>query len=564
MTDNSSESSDALSRLKQQQQPSAHPEPANADDTSSGLTQQNGRHPAESVEAAASTDDEVFDQEATPAAQGPAVSAVPAPARSASRAPKEDKWTLRDTFNAWLDSFRGPTQEDIEQAIANTPERLQARWQKMQDDRRAARLAQERSKQLAAEVEAARQALEEQWERESERMAEFERQQAIEARRRQQERETQALLRAARELASDDVPAPENRPMLQASDEYLSDDELFQRARQNLPEWQRLDRIVNKARSIEAQTPPPPQSDSEVALEEDEDVVLPFRKPVTDNPDPQQLDGFRRITLSISWVLFIVVGLFSLGWMGPWPSLLDAHDGLYAGSTSLLSMAFWHVLAWPLLWVGMLLYTLYQWAPSQYSAVRNRTTTWYVSNAMLLAAASKLLAHFQDWGLEAITAVAASVLLFRAVGNLNRHTERTVNERAFVDVPIGLFAGWILIFSATTIFTAMASWNILDLLWIPEIVWAVIAVLVLLLILSRMTLTGRGRMSVAIGFSVGVIAIVGSRLFGANQSFVLVGVVLLGLFMIIAATENRRYQISIAEKQAIEHLIYADDPEEAR
>lgn len=564
MTDNPSESSDALSRLIHQQQSSAQSEPKNSDDASSPLARLENDRQAETSEAAGSGEDEVFDQEQSSTAQRPAVAEVAASARTSSKAPKEDKWTLRDKFNAWLDSFRGPTQEDIEQAIANTPERLQARWQKLQDDRRAARLAEQHSKQLAADVEAARQALEEQRERESERMAEFERQQAIEARRRQQERETQALLRAARELASDDVPAPENRPMLQSDDEYLSDEDLFERARQNLPEWQRLNRLVNKARSIEAQTPPPAQAETVEELESDEEVVLPFRKPVTDNPDPQQLDGFRRITLTISWALFVVVGLFSLGWMGSWPSLLDAHDGLYAGSTSLLSMAFWHVLVWPLVWIAMLLYTLYQWAPSQYSAVRNRTTAWYVSNAMLLAAGSKLLAHFQDWGLEAITAIAATVLLFRAVGNLNNHTERTVNERALVDMPIGVFAGWMLIFSATTIFTAMASWNILDLLWIPEIVWAVIAVLVLLVILSRMTLTGRGRMSVAIGFSVGVIAIVGSRLFGANQSFILVGIVLLGLFIVIAATENRRYQISIAEKQALEHLIYADDPEEAR
>lgn len=511
MTENSSESSEALSRLKNTQQPTA---------------------PDEEPEH------------------------IAVPARSPF--PQDDKWTLRDKFNAWLDSFRGPTQEDIEQAIANTPDRIHARWKKLQDDRRAARLAEERARRLAEEVEEARQALEEQWEREAERMAELEYQQAAEARRRQQQRETQALLRAAHELQSDDVPAPENRPMLQADDEYLSDDELFERARKNLPEWQRLDRIVNKARSIEAQTPPPPRSEVEEDNPDDEEVVLPFREPVTDDPDPQQLDGFRRITLSISWVLFVVVGLFSLGWMGPWPSLLEAHDGIYAGATSLLSMAFWHVAAWPLLWLAMFLYTLYQWAPSQYSAVRNRTTAWYVSNAMLLAAATQLLIHFQDFGLEAITCVTATLLLTRAVGSLNNHTERTVQERFFVDVPIGLFAGWMLIFSATTMFTALASWNVLNLLWIPEIIWAFLMALLVLFVLSKLTLTGRGRMSIAIGFSFGMIAICASRLFGENSAFLFAGLALLGLFIIIAATENRRYQIATAEKQALEHLVYSD------
>ncbi|MDN6534716.1 MAG: hypothetical protein L0K63_10690 [Yaniella sp.] len=567
MTEESSESTNALSRHKQPQSPtadtelsdspapqdesdSAAPEATNGTDASSALERLKN---SQSSSAPATTAEDTDDHEA------PALSEVPATERKTSRAPKEDKWTLRDKFNAWLDSFKGPTQEDIEQAIANTPDRLQARWKKLQDDRRAVRLAEERSKQLAAEVEEARLALEEQWERESERMAELERQHAIDARRRQQERETEALLRAARELESDDVPAPQNRPMLQQDDEYLSDDELFERARQNLPEWQRLNRIVYKARSIESQTPAPALPKTEEDLEDDAEVVLPFRKPVTDDPDPQQLDGFRRITLTMSWVLFVVVGLVSLGWVGPWPSMIEAHDGLYSGSTSLMSMAFWHVAAWPILWVGMLLYTSYQWAPSQYSAVRNRTTAWYVSNAMLLAVGAKLLAHFQDWGLEVLASIAASVLLVRAVGSLNRYTERTVKERFLVDMPIGLFTGWMMIFSVTTVFTALASHNLSDLLWIPEIIWAILVILVLLVILSRLTLTGRGRMSIAIGFGFGMIAIAGSRLFGANPSFIIVGVALLGLFVIIAATENRRYQIATAEKQALEYLVYADE-----
>lgn len=482
--------------------------------------------------------------------------------RHTSRETSADRLTLRDRLNAWLDSFRGPSQEDIERAIAETPDRLQARWQKLQDERRAAREEQERLQQLALEIQEAKEALASQREREAERMAQLEREQAAFARRRQQERETEALLKAARELESDDIPAPENRPMLQREGEYLSDDELLELARQNLPEWLRLERLVTKARAIEAQTPPPAPGDEPEEIDIEQEVVLPFRKPMTEDPEPQHLDGFRRITLSLSWVLFLVVGLFALGWMGSWPSILDAHGGLYRGSTSLLSMAVWHVLAWPLLWVLMLVYTVYQWAPSQYSAVRNRATAWYVSNAMLLASGTLLLAHFQNFGLEVITAVAATVLLYRAVKNLNEYTERTSKERFLVDVPIGAFTGWMLIFAVTTVFTAMASWNLLNLLWIPEIIWAMIAVIVVLALLSQLALTGRGRMSVVLGFTFGMAAIVGSRLFGTHTSFLLVGIALLGLFIIVAATENRRYQIALAEKQAMAHLVYIDSDDE--
>ncbi len=473
-----------------------------------------------------------------------------------------EKLTLRDRLNAWLDSFRGPTQDDIERAIAETPDRLQARWQKLQDDRQRAREEQERLRQLELDVQQAKEALEIQRVREAERMAQLEREQAALARRRQQERETEALLKAAHELESDDIPAPENRPMLQREGEYLRDEELLERARQNLPEWQRLERLVMKARAIEAQTPTRSPDDEPEEADAGEEMVLPFPEPVRDDPEPQHLDGFRRGTLTVSWVLFVVVGLFALGWLGPWPSIVDAHGGIYEGSTSLMSMAAWHVVAWPVLWAMMLAYTLYQWSPSQYSAMRNRATAWYVSNAMLLASGTILLAHFQDYGLEVITSIAAAVLLYRAVLNLNEYTERTSKERFYVDVPIGAFTGWMLIFSATTVFTAMASWNLLDLLFIPEILWAIAATVVVLVMLSRLALTGRGRMSVVLGFTVGMAAIVGSRLFGENTSFLLVGIALLGLFIIVAATENRRYQISVAEKRAMEHLVYLDSEDD--
>lgn len=540
-----SESSEALDRLKKTPSTPAAATPAN--------TPSHGSGPKDAHHIESSTDTEIESVIADDAA------ADPSPKLAAGKESTEDKLTLRDKFNAWLDSFRGPSQEDIERAIVNTPVRIRARWQKLQDERRAAREKEERVRQLALEIEEAKRALESHWEREAEKMAELERQQAAEARRRQQERETEALLQAAREVESDDVPAPENRPMMQRDGEYLSDEELLALARVKLPEWQRLERLVNKARFIEAQTPPSPPGEELVDEDPQGEVVLPFRKPVADDPDPKQLDGFRRIVLSASWVVFVLVGLFALGWMGPWPSVLDAQEGLYTGATSLMSMAAWHVVAWPLLWLLMLVYTLYQWSPTQYSAVRNRTTTWHVLNAMLLASGTLLLVHFQEWGLEVLTSAGAVVLLARAVRNLNEYTERTVRERFLVDLPIGVFTGWMLIFTVTTIFTTMAFWNVLDLLFIPEIFWAVAAMLVLLVILSRLTLTGRGRISIAAGFAFGAAAIIGSRLFGENESILLTVVTVLGLFIVFAATENRRYQIASAEKSVMDHLVYLDD-----
>jgi drug/metabolite transporter (DMT)-like permease len=66
-------------------------------------------------------------------------------------------------------------------------------------------------------------------------------------------------------------------------------------------------------------------------------------------------------------------------------------------------------------------------------------------------------------------------------------------------------------------------------------------------------------MSIAAGFAFGASAIVGSRLFGENDSILLTVLIVLGLFVIFAATENRRYQIASAEKSVMDQLVYLED-----
>ncbi|WFP17148.1 hypothetical protein [Citricoccus muralis] len=552
MTDpTSSDSSDALARLKAQTEKPAAPE-----------------KPAESAEKSA------------PAEK---------PAEKPAAPEKSARVTMADRLNGWLDSLGSPDAEQIEKRIADTPGRmrrhqLRRRAEKQLRDRREQeRQAEEQAKakrraELAAAIEetnrllAERRAVEEAERAETERRAAAERAEAqrlAEAERRaaQEERETEALHIAARELdGTDHVPAPDRRPPLQQPGEELSDAQLLDRARALLPEWRRRDRIVEKARAIETAASAAAEGDgSDVDDRHDHDYlhdapyvppyVLPSRQR---DPEPELSDTFRQVTVTITWVLAVAAGLVSTGWLGDATSLREIHDGAYRGGSSLLSMAGWWMAILPVLWGLLGAYVLYQWAPSQRSAVRQRAVGWYVANAMITWAAWFLLVHAQPWGLEILAAGATTVLSVRAIQVLNLHTARHRTERTFTDVVIGVFTGWSIVFCLFSVSVVLTRWGA-NLLWIPGEIWAVLGLLLTTWATSLLTMTERGRMAIALGYSWGLVAIMGARLFGQLFSTWVIIVAGICAFVVILTTENRRYRIARAERHQVPFDHDVDD-----
>lgn len=491
---------------------------------------------------------------------------------------------MADRINGWLDSLGSPDAEQLEKRIADTPGRLRRNQLRRRAEKQLrARREQERQAEeqaraaRRAELEAAiaetnrllaeRRAVEEAERAEAERLADQERAEAErlaqqEHRAAQQERETEALRIAARELdGTDHVPAPDRRPPLQQPEEELSDAQLLDRARTLLPEWRRRDRIVEKAQAIETAASAATAEGTSLTDAENADYlddapyvppyVLPSRQR---DPEPELSDTFRQVTVTITWVLAVVAGLVSTGWVGEATSLRELHDGAYRGGSSLLSMAGWSLAILPVLWGLLGAYVLYQWAPSQRSAVRQRAVGWYVANAMIAWAAWFLLVHAQPWGLEILAVGVTTALSVRAIQVLNLHTARHRTERTLTDVVIGMFTGWSIVFALVSVSVVLARWDA-NLLWIPGEIWAVLGLLLTTWATSLLTMTERGRMAIALGFGWGLVAIIGARLVGNLFSTWVIIAAGICAFVVILTTENRRYRIARAERHQV---VFAD------
>jgi hypothetical protein len=435
-----------------------------------------------------------------------------------------------------------------------------------------ARLEAQRRAEEEARLEAERRLEAQRAEEEALRL-EMERQEQEEWLQRQRERETWALQAAAREADGTDwVPPAERRPLLEERGEDLTDAELLDRARVFLPEWRHRYRILEKAQAIEAATLGPRSAPAAYASREaygddgdfwdhvgepEPEVVryippynLPSREP---DPLPGFLDLLRQVTVTIAWLLFVAGGIYGLGFLGedptgPW--LHDLHGGRFAGGYSMLSMASWAMLVWPLLWLALGVYTVHQWMPSQAAAARQRATGWRVSGAMVAAVAWFVIVRTGVMlGAELVVWLALTSLLVGSIHQLNLYTARTRVERAITDGMIGLFTGWAVIYAATNTSIWLQSLG-LNLLWIPGAVWAVLAIVVVVWGTAMMAMTERGRITIALGLTWGLVAILVPRLVGSMHSVWVAIVAAMGLFVVLLATENRRYRINHAEHRA--------------
>lgn len=532
--------------------------------------------------------------------EAPRSTAEPA---AASRRPRRMSHLRRDEragapsrINAWLDSLGEPDWDEVTDAIYESPTRTrealkQARERRAENQRRRAeekeRLAAERVREAEerADREARERAEAEAERREAERLdaeraheeevrraaeavlqrqraeeqalrEEMQREEDLAALHRQQARETEALRQASREEdGSDHVPPADRRPMLQQPGEDLTDAQLLARARESLPEWRRRDRIVEKAQAIEAATQrrrgalaaPAPDPTHEPAPRA---YIPPYNLPSTDpDPEPTSRDLLRRIVVTLAWAGFVVAGLWSLGMLGERPMLHQLAEGRYGSDVSMLSMASWHLAIWPILWLALGIHVIHQWMPSQISADRQRTTGWRLSAAMAGVGLWLLLTRLGLAWFDVFVWLAIGYLLVDTVHQLNLYTARTRTERVITDGTIGLFTGWAIVFTATVASTWLQRAGV-DILWIPGSLWAVLTLVVVIWGTAMLTMTERGRITIALGLAWGLAAILGTRLIGPMQSVWVAIVAAMGAFIVLLATENRRYRINHAEHRA--------------
>lgn len=244
---------------------------------------------------------------------------------------------------------------------------------------------------------------------------------------------------------------------------------------------------------------------------------------------------FTLVAIGSAFVAFWVTGDLASA------SLVGQH-----ASSSLLSLAPTAYILLPLIFAWAVLSAAYSWVPSQLSANRQRAVVLPFSAALVAAGLWLLLVKSESLVLACVAMILCVVLLLRCVRELNKHTARSTVERVFTDAPISLMTGFFLVLALASFNEMLAAWNVFE---IPEVIAAVL-VIGLGYLATSLAMTERGRIILATGFGWGMFWLLVPRLLGPNPSLWVAIMAGMAGFVVILATENRRYQIHHAEHRA--------------
>lgn len=276
--------------------------------------------------------------------------------------------------------------------------------------------------------------------------------------------------------------------------------------------------------------------------------VPPYNLPSSD-PDPpeQRSDLIRRIVVSVVAVASLLLGFIGLGWFGG-GTAHSAADSAYTPETALLSPDINSFMIWGVLFIWIVLYAIFQWHPSQRSSYRQRDIGYLTAGAGLLGALWLLSARSSLVFLSVVVALALTTVLVYAVRRMNQRTARSNVERVFVDGPAALFLGWMLVLLPANLSIGLTRAGFTLLL--PASLWAVLVIIGCTWVAASFSMSERGRIVLALGYAWGLFWVMLDRLISPLSSAPVAIVCGLCAFIVVLATENRRYQIGHAERRA--------------
>ncbi|MGO2748023.1 tryptophan-rich sensory protein [Microbacterium sp.] len=168
----------------------------------------------------------------------------------------------------------------------------------------------------------------------------------------------------------------------------------------------------------------------------------------------EKSDRVRRIVVALTVLGSIVTALFGSGLFGG-RGIADAAGGAFASDATVLAPAGFAFAIWSVIYLGLLAYAIWQFAPAQAAKARHRAVGYGVAASALLNAV--WIMCVMAWRIAesfVIIVILLGVLLMTFVRACRRPRRGTVAEIVLIDGVIGLYLGWVTIAAAAN----LAAW----------------------------------------------------------------------------------------------------------
>lgn len=174
----------------------------------------------------------------------------------------------------------------------------------------------------------------------------------------------------------------------------------------------------------------------------------------------EKSDRVRRIVVALTVAGSLVAALFGSGLFGG-PGIADAAGGTFAADATVLAPAGFAFAIWSVIYLGLLAYALWQFAPAQAAKPRHRAVGYGVAASALLNAV--WIVCVLAWRIAesfVIIVILLGVLLVTFVRACRRPRRGTAAEAVLIDGVIGLYLGWVTVAAAANLAAWLADMGI--------------------------------------------------------------------------------------------------------
>ena len=249
-------------------------------------------------------------------------------------------------------------------------------------------------------------------------------------------------------------------------------------------------------------------------------------------------DQVRRIGVVLAEIFCVIGTLVGVGVLGT--DVSQTSGGALSADATLIAPATTAFSIWTPIYVGLLVYTVWQFLPKNATTERVRSTGWLAAVSMVLNAAWLLVTQ-QGWiWVSVVVILALALTLGVLIARLSRERAASTFEKVFVDGTFGLYLGWVAVAACANVTAAFVDGDV-DLGSIGNQVAAVVLVLVAAALGVVFAARFGGRWAIAAAMAWGLAWIAVGRLTDAPRSTATaVAAVLAAVIVIAAAGRFRR------------------------
>ncbi len=249
-------------------------------------------------------------------------------------------------------------------------------------------------------------------------------------------------------------------------------------------------------------------------------------------------DIARQITVAASAVFAMIGAFVGSGAAGGTP-IQEAAGGALAADATLIAPAGPAFAIWSVIYVGLIVYAVWQLLPAQSSAERHRRLGYWIAASLVLNALWILSIQFDLLPLSVPIIVVLLAVLVQAFLQAVAYPANSRADAIITDGTIGLYLGWVAIATAANV-TALLVASGFTGLGLPPELWAVAVIVAAAGAAIALAIAGRGRFAPALALSWGLVWVAVGRLAAEPASMITGVAAIVAVVVILGVTLQRR------------------------